>query len=63
MQTIEKSKVLEYINDLPDQFSVNEMMERIVLLSKIDRAMKQSENGETVPHEQVVEKFKKWKQR
>lgn len=63
METIEKSKVLEYIKELPEQFSVNEMMERIVLLSKIDRALKQVENGETVPHEQVVEKFNKWKQK
>ncbi|OFY64670.1 MAG: hypothetical protein A3H98_13305 [Bacteroidetes bacterium RIFCSPLOWO2_02_FULL_36_8] len=55
-----KGKLLKTIKDLPDKFSLDELMDRIVLLQKIDFGMEQSQKGQTKSTEQSKEKLKKW---
>ena len=33
---ISKENLLKYINELPEKFSINELMDKILLLHKID---------------------------
>lgn len=35
-------------------------MERILLLAKIDRGIQQADSGQTLPHEEFVERMAKW---
>ena len=63
MELLEKQKVIAYINEMPEQFSAEEMIERIFLLSKIERGLRDVEEGRVVPHDEVVAKFRKWQQR
>jgi hypothetical protein len=59
---LEKKKVLSTINDLPDKFSMDEMIDRIVLLQKIEIGLEQSAKGETLTTSQAKSKLKKWLQ-
>jgi len=43
-----KEKVLETIRSLPDEFSLNELVERLILLEKINAGRQEVEEGKVV---------------
>ena len=55
-----KQKVLQAVQGLPDDASIEDAIQRLVLLAKIDRGIQQADAGQTVPHAQVREKMAKW---
>lgn len=57
---LSKDKLIQTIKDLPDNFSVDELFERIILLQKIEIASEQSEKGQVLSTEQARERLKKW---
>ena len=57
---ITKVKLLESIKNLPDKFSIDELLDRLLLLQKIEIGLEQSENNQIISDEQLDEKLKKW---
>lgn len=55
-----KQKVLESIDRLPEDVSMEEIVERIQFIQKIEIGLEQAENGELISHEEVLEEIKKW---
>jgi hypothetical protein len=48
-----KTKVLKTINRLPDEFSIDELVDQMILLEKIEIGLKQSEKGEVISDEDL----------
>jgi len=57
---INKENLLKYIGELPDQFSIDELMDKILFLHKIELGLEQSKNDQVIPHEEIKDKYKKW---
>lgn len=57
-----KETVIEHIKSLPDNFSLDELMEKLLFLYKLEIALEQSKNKQTTTHEVVKEEYKKWLQ-
>ena len=57
-----KEMVIDQIKDLPEKFSLDELMEKMLFLYKLETALEQSKNKQTTPHEEVKDQFKKWLQ-
>lgn len=57
---ITKVKLKEQIENLPDEFSIDELVERLILIEKIERGEIQSENGETVSDNDLDNQIGKW---
>jgi len=55
-----KERVIQSLNDLPNDASIEDAMERLLFLAKIDRGLKQADAGQTIPHSQVKERMAKW---
>jgi len=55
-----KEKVLLSLQDLPDTASIEDAMERLLLLAKIERGLQQADAGQTMAHSEVKEKMEKW---
>jgi predicted transcriptional regulator len=53
MGTTAKQRALEAIEKLPESASIEEVMERLYFLSKVERGIRQADSGEVVPHEEV----------
>ncbi len=51
-----KTEIVRATQDLPDDATVEDAMERLYFLAKIERGLKQSE-GETISHEEIKAKF------
>lgn len=48
-----KDRVLEAVRDLPDDATVEDAMECLYFLAKIDEGLRQAEAGKTVSHEEA----------
>ena len=48
-----KEKVLKAVRDLPDDASVEDAMERLYFLAKIEEGERQADAGQTVSHEEA----------
>lgn len=59
---ITKEHLLQSIKDLPDAFSLDDLLDRIILLQKIEIGIEQSAFDRTSSTEEAKEKLKKWLQ-
>ena len=55
-----KEKILQAVNDLPDDASIEDVMDRLLLLAKIERGLQQADAGQTIAHSEVKERMAKW---
>ena len=55
-----KEKVLEAVKSLPDDASIEDAMERLLFLAKIEKGIQQADAGESIPHGRVKERMEKW---
>ncbi|AXG70194.1 hypothetical protein KORDIASMS9_02433 [Kordia sp. SMS9] len=55
-----KSKLREQIESFPEEFSIDELVERLILVEKIDRGNKQSEKGEVISESELDNEIEKW---
>jgi predicted transcriptional regulator len=49
-----KQKILEAVERLPDDATLEDAIEQLCFLSKVEEGLRQSEVGETVPHQDAV---------
>lgn len=57
---LSKDKILQTVNELPEQFSIEDLFERIILLQKIESGLEQSKAGIVLSTEQARERLKRW---
>lgn len=55
-----KSKIKMAIDELPDSFSLEEIVEKLIVLDKVEKGYSQSEKGEVVSEAAVEEEMAKW---
>ena len=55
-----KEKVLKAVQDLPENASFEDAMERLYFLAKVEKGLDQAESGQTLSHNEVKEKMSKW---
>lgn len=55
-----KTKVLEAVNSLPDEFSLEEIIERLIILEKIEKGMQQVRQGQVVTTTEAKKRLQKW---
>ena len=55
-----KTKVLKAIKQLPDEFSIDEMVDKMILLEKIEIGLAQSERGQVISEEELDKEIAKW---
>ncbi len=60
MQTTTKQAVLEMIERLPDDSSVEDIMAELYFRQKVDEGLRQLDAGEGVEHEDAKRKLEKW---
>ena len=52
-----KEKMLRAVNELPDDASVEDAMEKLLVLAKIDRGIEQADAGKTITQQAVRERM------
>jgi len=57
---ITKEKLKSYINDMPDEMSIDELVDRLVFIEKLENRIKESESGDLINEEDVKSDMEKW---
>ena len=55
-----QEKVMNAVKDLPDDAQIEEAMERLLFVAKIERGLEQANSGQTISHAEVKERVSKW---
>ena len=56
-ETSPKERILEALRDLPSDASIDDAIERLVFLARIDEGLAELDRGQGVPHEEVKRRF------
>lgn len=57
---MKKTEIINTLKEMPDEFSADELIERILLLQKIDAGLNQVKEGKIYSEEEVEQKLDKW---
>ena len=55
-----KDKVIDTVNELPQNFELDELMEKLIFIEKAESGLQQVEQGKVVSYEKAKEIAKKW---
>ncbi|HBH05148.1 MAG TPA: hypothetical protein DDX92_00920 [Flavobacteriales bacterium] len=55
-----KQSVIDALNDMPNSFEFDELIERLLILEKIAKGRKDVEQGRVFSHEEAKEQILKW---
>ena len=57
---MKKTQLLETIHDMPEEFSVDDLLERLMVLQKIDEGQQQIQAGRSSTEKEARKKLEKW---
>lgn len=57
---MKKETVIEAMRELPQNFELENLLEKLVFMEKVEAGLLQLEQGNTLPHDEVIEMTKKW---
>ena len=52
-----KQRVLDVVDALPADATIEDAIERLVFLAKVERGLAQAEAGQLIPHDEIVKRF------
>jgi predicted transcriptional regulator len=58
---MQKSTILETLKSLPNDFNLDELIERLLVLDKIEHGLFEAEKGDLMNHSEVKKLISEWK--
>jgi predicted transcriptional regulator len=55
--TTVKQQALNAVQSLPDSATFEDVLERLLFISKVERGLAEADAGQLIPHEQVKARF------
>lgn len=55
-----KDLVMEAVKSLPEDAAIEDAMEKLLVIAKIERGIEQADNGDTLSHDEVRQRVSKW---
>lgn len=57
---LSKAKLKEQIDQLPDHFTIDELVERLVFINKVESGLADSKNGSKIDEQELDKLIRKW---
>jgi len=58
---MKREKAIEAVNELPKEFDLDKLFERLLFIEKVEKGLKRAKQGKTISHKKVMNEFrKKW---
>jgi len=57
---ITKEKLKNYIDKFPDEISIDELIDKLVFIDKLETRIKESENNKVIDESDVKAEMEKW---
>ena len=60
LKMLNREKVKAEIENLPEEFSIDELVERFILVEKVEKGILQSQRGEVISEAELDKEMEKW---
>jgi len=57
---MKKTEIINTLKEMPDEFSADELIERILLLQKIDAGLNQVKEGKVYSEQEAEKRLDRW---
>lgn len=57
---MKKSTIINTLSELPKEFDLDDFLERLIVIEKIDEALLEAKSRQTITHEKVKKIVAKW---
>ena len=57
---LKKSQLIETIQNMPEDIVLDDLLDSLVLIQKVETGLEQSKSGQTLTTEQAKQKLEKW---
>ena len=57
---ITKAKLKAHIDQFPDELSIDELIDRLVFIDKLEKRIEKSESGDIISEKEVGQEMKEW---
>ena len=57
---MKRDKAIETVKEFPQEFELEDLIERLVFVEKVEKGLQLVKQGKTIPLKQVKEMTKKW---
>jgi len=57
---MQKSTIIHTLNELPSKFNLDDFLEKLIVIEKIDEGMEEAKTGKTISHDKVKKMAAKW---
>ncbi|MFN3999373.1 hypothetical protein [Algoriphagus sp.] len=57
---MEKKKALEAIQEMPESFDLEVLIERLIFIEKVEKGLEQVKEGKVISHEQLKTLAQQW---
>jgi|APHig2749369809_1036254.scaffolds.fasta_scaffold350554_1 hypothetical protein len=58
--TITKEKLHKQIDEFPDEISIDEVIERLIMIEKLETRIKESDENDTISEEDLKKEMGQW---
>ncbi len=58
---MQKSTIIYDLSEFPAKINLDEFLERLIVIEKIDEGMEEAKAGKTISHEKVKKMVAKWR--
>ena len=55
---VTKAKVLETVGSMPEQFKIDELIERLLFIQKVEKGLEQSKRNQVISMEELKKRFR-----
>lgn len=55
-----KDKVIKTLSNFPDSFTLDEIVDKLIFMDKVERGLDQSMNNKVYTHEEAKKRLEKW---
>jgi predicted transcriptional regulator len=55
-----KQLLIQTIDKLPGSFTIDELLDKLIFIEKVNEGLRQSEHGKTVSKKEAEKKLSKW---
>ena len=57
---MKRTRAIETINELPMEFELEELIEKLIFIEKVEKGLAQLDDGKTLTHDDLKREVKKW---
>ncbi len=57
---LDKDKLLKTLDELPQSFSIDDLIEHLIFVQKVENGLNESDTGKTVSNKEAKNRMGKW---